>query len=147
MTPTSALTLFATCTLTAYYWGWWRRQLGWKHGIRRSVLFVGYALHQLSCVALLWLLRDNPTAALQFALWSVASAVMWSKGHRYDRWTVVLRYPLFGIWYLVARRWWRSEWNTEGSSWIDGWSAAAEIAIGSTWGVCNTLLLYYLVHY
>lgn len=54
-----------------------------------------------------------------------ACLVFWSEGHRFDKWTIILRYPLVGAIYPIAKRIWPARWTE-----------IAEVVIGAAfWGL------------
>ena len=109
---------FILYLLNSILWALWRRCLGWEHSpIRRSVLVALMFVMLLPLVFKSWLL---------YAIVSALSAIMWTMGHQYEKWTIVLRYPIIGIWYPICKKFWRNEWNKP--TFIDGWSAVAEFA-------------------
>jgi hypothetical protein len=108
----------------ALIFGLWRRELGWKDSrFRRSILVIDLFL------MLTPLLKFGVTA---YVVISGLSAIMWTMGHNFDRWTVVLRYPVIGAWYPICKKFWRPEWNR--GTFIDGYSAVAEILVGASYG-------------
>ena len=115
---------FIHCLLYSLIFGIWRRLLGWEQSpIRRSMLVVAMFLLLLPLAKHGW-----PAYVVASGL----SALMWTMGHRYDRWTVIFRYPVIGAWYPICKKWWRDAWNC--GTFMDGWSAAGEILVGASYG-------------
>jgi hypothetical protein len=104
--------------------GLWRRVLGGWFAQRRSyVMAVGVLLTWPLWVVLPW----EWAAAL-------AAAVMmfWAEGHQFDKWTIILRYPLIGVIYPIGKRFWPAHYTSVG-----------EIVIGAfLWGLLSLILLF-----
>ena len=116
--------------LNSLIWALWRRCLGWEHSpIRRSVL-VALMFAMLLPLAL--------NSWVPYVVVSALSALMWTMGHQYEKWTIVLRYPIIGIWYPICKRFWQDKWNKP--TFIDGWSAVAELLLGASYGLIIGLL-------
>ncbi|HEY4136501.1 MAG TPA: hypothetical protein VGO34_14950 [Alphaproteobacteria bacterium] len=134
------IAIAAVALATALAGGLWRRWLGGWPG--PAQLFAASPLRPLfwdglkprrtvamAAGALLtwsgWLALSWPWAAGLTA----ATLLLFAEGHRYDDWTIVLRYPVIGVVYPLARRIWRDAWND--GAFLDGYTAAAELALGA----------------
>lgn len=108
--------------LNAILGGIWRRVLGGWFSLRRSYIVAAGAL-------LTW-----PFWQAMPPIWAlVASAGMllfFTMGHRFDKWTIVLRYPLIGAIYPIAYRLWPTRYTE-----------ISEVVIGAAfWGAVATVL-------
>lgn len=119
--------------LTAVLGALWRRWLGgWGADSRSLIMACGLFLTWPLWLVLPWYWAA-PAAAL--------CLLFWAKGHRFDKWTIVLRYPVIGAAYPISRWIFGETWA--GREPYAGWTAVAELAIGFLfWGaVASTLLL------
>lgn len=102
--------------------GIWRRILGGWFGLRRSFV--------MACGALLawpfWFVLPWWGAILATG----AMLLFFAMGHRFDKWTIILRYPLVGVIYPIARFFWASRYTE-----------ISEVVIGAAfWGAVATVL-------
>lgn len=102
--------------------GIWRRVLGgWLKQRRSYVMASGALLAWPFWFVLPWWGAILATGAC---------LVFWSEGHRFDKWTIILRYPLIGAIYPIAKRLWPT-----------GYTSISEVVIGAAfWGAVATVL-------
>ena len=97
--------------------GIWRRVLGGWLALRRSAIVAAGAALTIPA----WLTLPWWEAAVLCGL----LALYFLMGHRFDRWSIVLRYPLVGATYPIFR-----------ALGVRDWTAVAEVAIGAAgWAV------------
>lgn len=117
--------------LSAILWGIWRRGFGLDASINpfRRTQYVAFMFVLLLPFILLgW---------LHYVIICGLSALLWTFGHTFDKWTIVLRYPVIGIWYPILRAIWKDKWN---SKYFDGYTGAAEFMVGASYGVLTVIL-------
>ncbi len=122
---------FIFCLLNMIIWGVWRRGFGLDKKLN--------PLRRSQWVALMFVLL-LPFSFIGWIHYIVAcsiSAILWTFGHNFDKWAVVFRYPVIGLWYPILKRLWNDKWNTK---YFDGYSAVAEFMMGASYGVVITLL-------
>lgn len=114
--------IIVACLLNAIAGGAWRRILGGWLKQRRSYVMTSGALLGWP----FWLVLPWWGAILATG----ACLVFWSEGHRFDKWTIVLRYPLVGVIYPILER-----------AGVRDWTAWAEVVIGAAfWGAVAGVL-------
>lgn len=102
--------------------GIWRRVLGGWFSLRRSYIVAAGAL-----LGWPFWIAFPPLPALAA---TVAMLVFFTMGHRFDKWTIVLRYPLIGAIYPISRFFWASRYTE-----------ISEVVIGAAfWGAVATVL-------
>lgn len=116
--------MLAAVLLNALLGGIWRRVLGGWGGFKRSyIVAAGFLLTWPAWITLPWFWAAPVTGAMM---------LFWTMGHRFDRWTIVLRYPLFGAAYPLLR-----------AAGVRDWTAVAEVVIGgSFWGAFALVLIF-----
>lgn len=133
-----------TVILWAVTGGLWRRMFGGWLGRSRVACYA--AMIPLCAPAHMlihrqgWALPWSVLAALAVTavcmLFFVVS--LYPGGKFVDDRDVLLKYGPFGIGYVLARRFWRDEWNRGG--FIDGANAVGEILLGASFWGCFGLL-------
>ncbi len=111
--------LVAAVITNAILGGLWRRWLGGWGADRRSLIL-------LASLALLWPLAFSNLPWWTAAIVAPGLLLFWAMGHRFDKWGIVLRYPLFGIAYPIF-----------GKLGLRDWTVWAEVVIGA--GIYGTL--------
>lgn len=110
--------LLTATLLNAILGGLWRRWLGgWGNGRRTLIMACGFLLTWPLWLNLPWLWAAAISAGIM---------LFWAMGHRFDLWTIVLRYPLFGAAYPILNR-----------LGVRDWTAWAEVIVGA--GIWGTL--------
>lgn len=111
-------------------WSLWRRILGGWGSHHRSIIFFTMFI----------MLTPFIYKGLEvFIVVEVLSALFWSLGHDYNRWWIVLRYPLVGASYAYFEKFWGNK--TALGTFIDGYSCLAELLIGFVYGILIGSLL------
>lgn len=99
--------------------GVWRRVLGGWLNLRRSyIVAAGVLLSWPLYLVFPWYWALLGTGLL---------ALFWTNGHRFDKWTIVLRYPIVGGIYLIGKKYWPERY-TEVAEVVIG--TAVYLAIG-----------------
>jgi hypothetical protein len=104
--------MIATIALYAIIGGIWRRILGGWFALRRSYIVAFGAM----MTAPAWLLLPWWEAAILVGI----LALFFLMGHRFDRGSIIFRYPLIGAIYRVGERYWPKHYT-----------AVAEVVIGA----------------
>ena len=113
-------------------WAVWRRVLGGWLNLRRSLIFATMFIMLL------------PFLSVSVKLWvvvEVASALYWSLGHDYNKWWILLRYPIVGASYAYFEKYVGTRKRL--GNFIDGYTACAELLIGFVYGIIIGLLYFY----
>lgn len=102
--------------------GLWRRILGgWLNQRRSYVMASGALLGWPLWFVLPWWGAILATGAM---------LLFFAMGHRFDKWTIILRYPLVGAIYPIARFFWAARYTE-----------ISEVVIGAAfWGAVATVL-------
>jgi hypothetical protein len=104
--------------------GIWRRILGGWFSLRRSyIVAAGVLLTWPVWLVLPWFWAAPTTGAIM---------LFWTMGHRFDKWTIILRYPLVGVIYPITEKLWPTRY-TEISEFFIG---------GAVWGAVATVLIF-----
>lgn len=120
--------VFLPALINAYFGARWRRWLG-SHGSHRYVKIpVGALLAWPLWIAFPWWVAIIGTGLC---------ILFFIIGHTVDSNKVWLRYGPFALAYVLARKFWRDEWNRPPE--IDGWMSAGEYGLGGSFFFTFTL--------
>lgn len=115
-------------------WALWRRILGGWLNLRRSVI------NCMIPVLLIPIYLQYPHI-IDIAVVTGVTYAYWLLPVDFNKWWIILRYPVSGMAYPILKKVWRDKWNIP--PFIDGYTAVAELIIGFCFGCC--LYLYYCI--
>ena len=104
-------------------WALWRRWLGGWLNYRRPYIVSVMFLLLLPAVAQGW---------LAYGIWCGVASLFFLPGHKFKKWTIVLRYPIIGGVYPLLERLWPISWVC--GQFVDGYTSVAELTLGAFFG-------------
>ena len=91
----------------------------------------------MGCIDVCFALPFSFIGWIHYIVACCLSAILWTLGHKFDKWTIVLRYPVIGLWYPILKAIWQDKWK---SKYFDGYTAVAEFAMGASYGLILTYI-------